>query len=441
MPARRERTASRASRLAANWAVMAAACAGAHEHEGSGGGRRRSHAYCAHAPCCRIEGCTGTYYKRGLISSGDRRSVPAEGERSTVCSSIGAGCSLVVWCFVTSLDRGSGVHTAFVPRCELVTTLPAMMAHAAMSSTSSGPSGAPQFQSPCQISAYPARGRDALLASSQAISGLHADRLRAEPSQLLRYPQLLHYGYFLAWLGCNLSSEDLLRLGARPPDQAQAEGGGKLDEGQAPPPASAPACCASSAASRVSRAADVLGAGPALSGAAMGRVRHCAAGHRHAADGSGGMADPGANLPLSNEGRGRVAEQPPAQPTPRSRRCDICDSATAKPGVCHHCWFDKWDTVVQLRNLEMKAVARREPEPAVRPAAAEAQAEDAATAAQPAAQPPAVLPCVAAFREEGEPRDAGSKRRGRSGVGRESGGARRAKHSRRARRTASPAAA
>lgn len=61
----------------------------------------------------------------------------------------------------------------------------------------------------------------------------------------------------------------------------------------------------------------------------------------------------------------RAAPSPAsAAPAAAADTCSLCGIATGKAGVCHQCWFEKWDSVVQLKNLEQKVAARRDALPA-----------------------------------------------------------------------------
>ena len=144
----------------------------------------------------------------------------------------------------------------------------------------------------------PDRGR--LIATSQAVSGLHSDCLRAEPSRLLRDHS--HFGHFLVWAGCNMSSPSL---------QLYAE---RKDRHAAP----------------ASAAADSISC-PSLS-------------HAGSAE-----ASPAAARPKS-------AESSPAASRPK--QCGCCGSVMNKAGACHRCWFEKWNSVVHLKDLEDKAACR-----------------------------------------------------------------------------------
>jgi hypothetical protein len=153
------------------------------------------------------------------------------------------------------------------------------------------------------------RERVTLLATSQAISDLHTDRLRAEPSRLLRHPS--HFGYFLEWAGAQ--------------QPRTANGLTKVE------------------------------------------------GHRKASTGAAAQPAGGATAQSCR------AEPSPAGAVPAvaATTCGLCGIATGKGGVCHQCWFEKWDSVVQLKNLEQKVAARRD---SVLPASGAAMGRARATA-------------------------------------------------------------
>jgi len=159
--------------------------------------------------------------------------------------------------------------------------------------------------------------RGKLLATSQAVQGLHSDSLRAEPHRLLRDHS--HFGHFLVWAGVNMDAPNLQVYGRK--DRS----------------ASAPAAAARESSTEESPTF------PSCKRAGFGAAA------RH--------LDVGGTWPADVKMVGSSADTSPASARPP---CDLCGSAMNKAGACHRCWFEKWDSVVHLKNLEQKAASRLE---------------------------------------------------------------------------------
>jgi len=188
--------------------------------------------------------------------------------------------------------------------------------------------------------------RGTLLATSRTVVGLHSHHLRAQPSRLLKYPS--HFGHFISWLGCDLSSPTLAVYEA-PADGSQRR---------------SPPLTASVASTTLAGHGDPVKDEPAAG------VRGSKKRSRRGGEKSTSRPPP--------------PDEPAQQQPTRKRICAACDSATAKPGVCHKCWFNQWDATVQLKNMEQKAAARLDslrapPAPAARPSLP-TQAEPASAA-------------------------------------------------------------
>jgi hypothetical protein len=71
---------------------------------------------------------------------------------------------------------------------------------------------------------------------------------------------------------------------------------------------------------------------------------------------------PDADAPAASHTRSRSSRVAPSPattvPVVSPNTCGLCGIATGRAGMCHQCWFEKWDSVVQLKNLEQKVAAR-----------------------------------------------------------------------------------
>ena len=164
----------------------------------------------------------------------------------------------------------------------------------------------------------------------------------AEPSGLLKYSS--HFGHFLSWLGCDLSS----RTPAKSADEDNCV--------SAAAAGASPALHPMASMAWSSKDEPGSAAGSSLTATASMAWSSKAGRDGSVKDESGSAAD--SSLSYGGVGEEESALRQSLPKAKRKRVCAVCDSATAKPGVFHRCWFNSWDSAVQLKNMEQKAVAR-----------------------------------------------------------------------------------
>eukprot|EP00967_Tisochrysis_lutea_P149144 scaffold286157_cov30-Tisochrysis_lutea.AAC.3 len=176
--------------------------------------------------------------------------------------------------------------------------------------------------------------RGVLRATSQAITGVNSSYLREQPSRLLHHPS--HFGPFFHWAGCETatvrSTYGKCTPGAQPV-RPQALRDGPL-----------PGKAADKEAVRKMNDKDQLATHASKSAAETASNASAERSKSLRVNGQPSTATSDADASMSRS----------------SRACSTCGNSTAKPGVCHWCWFETWDSVVQLRNLKRKAAARQE---------------------------------------------------------------------------------